>query len=87
MKSDSGLYQGIGISIIPALTVIDGVERVAIKVINVTKDSPAEKAGLKVNDLVIYLGIGENKKSMAFNLIFVSYDHYQTFYEITDAKG
>ena len=64
MKSDSGLYQGIGISIIPALTVIDGVERVAIKVINVTKDSPAEKAGLKVNDLVIYLGIGENKKSI-----------------------
>lgn len=63
-RANTGASQGIGISIVQTSTVIDGVERVAIKIINVTKNSPAEKAGLKINDLIIYVGIGENKKSI-----------------------
>ncbi|MBE6549373.1 MAG: hypothetical protein E7670_02990 [Ruminococcaceae bacterium] len=64
MKSNTGASQGIGISIVQSSTVIDGVERVAIKIINVTKNSPAEKAGLQINDLIVYVGIGENKKTI-----------------------
>ena len=64
MKSNTGASQGIGISIVLSSVVIDGVEREAIKIINVTKNSPAEKAGLKINDLIIYVGIGENKKTI-----------------------
>ncbi len=64
MKSNTGASQGIGISIVRTSTVVDGVEKEAIKIINVTRNSPAEKFGLKINDLIIYVGIGENKKAI-----------------------
>ena len=64
MRSNTGASQGIGITIIQSSTVIDGVEKTAIKITNVTRNSPAEKFGLKINDLIIYVGIGENKKAI-----------------------
>ncbi len=65
MKSNAGTSQGIGINIIESTAVVDGVEGVAIKVINVTKDSPAEEAGVKVGDLIIYAGKGAERKAIS----------------------
>lgn len=64
LRSNTGASQGIGISIVQSSTVVDGEARVAIKIINVTKNSPAEKAGLKIGDLIIYVGVGENRKTI-----------------------
>jgi carboxyl-terminal processing protease len=64
MKSNTGTSQGIGISIVRTTIIDEGVEKEAIKIINVTKNSPAEKSGLKINDLIVYVGIGENKKTI-----------------------
>ena len=51
--------EGIGISI------IDNPDEGAIEIILVYPDSPAEEAGLRVGDLIVYAGIGENRKSIA----------------------
>ena len=51
--------EGIGISI------IDNPEEGAIEVILVYPDSPAEEAGLRIGDLIVFAGIGENRKSVA----------------------
>lgn len=51
--------EGIGISI------IENVEKSAIEVILVNPDSPAEEAGLLVGDLIVYVGVGENRVSVA----------------------
>ena len=47
---------GIGISI------IDNPEEGAIEIILVNPDSPAEEAGLRVGDLIVAAGIGENSQ-------------------------
>ena len=65
MQANTGTSQGIGINIIESTAVVDGTEGVAIKVINVTKDSPAEKAGIKVGDLIIYAGKGAERKAVS----------------------
>ncbi len=51
--------EGIGISI------IDNPAEGAIEIILVYPDSPAEEAGLRVGDLIVYTGIGESRKSIA----------------------
>lgn len=51
-----GVSQGIGISIINSTVTINDVEYKALKIINVMKDSPAERAGLNVGDSVITVG-------------------------------
>lgn len=57
--SNNAETEGIGISI------IDNPEEGAIEVILVNPDSPAEEAGLMVGDLIVYVGIGENRTSVA----------------------
>ena len=52
----SGESQGIGINIINSTVVIGGVEYKTLKVINVIKDSPAEKNGLHVGDCIVAVG-------------------------------
>ena len=51
--------EGIGISI------IDNPEEGAIEIILVYPESPAEEAGLRVGDLIVSAGIGENQKPIA----------------------
>ena len=52
----AGVSQGIGISIINSTVVINEIEYKALKVINVMKDSPAEKAGILVGDCIVAVG-------------------------------
>lgn len=52
----SGESQGIGINIINSTVDIGGVEYKTLKVINVIKDSPAEKSDLRVGDCIIAVG-------------------------------
>lgn len=54
--SNNAEASGIGISI------IDNPEEGAIEIILVNPDSPAEEAGLRVGDLIIAAGIGQNQK-------------------------
>ena len=61
-KSNVGESQGIGINIIPSTAMIAGEEYTVIKVVNVTKDSPADKAGLLIGDLIVFAGIGEKRE-------------------------
>lgn len=57
----AGEAQGIGINIINSAVDIGGTEYKALKVINVVKASPAEKAELKLGDYIIAVGsIEEN---------------------------
>ena len=52
----AGEAQGIGINIIDSSVDIDGVEYKALRVINVSKDSPAEKNGLRAGDCIVAIG-------------------------------
>ena len=61
-KSNIGESQGIGINIIHAKATIGGNEYDVIKVINVMKDSPAAAAGVKNGDLIVHVGVGENRE-------------------------
>lgn len=57
LNSDmAGENQGIGINVINSSVTVGGNEYKAFKVINVMKDSPAEKGGVKVGDFVIASG-------------------------------
>lgn len=56
---NSGEMQGIGINI------IQNTEYNCIEVINVMPDSPALEAGILPGDLIVYVGIGEEKESVA----------------------
>ena len=55
-SSNSGDMQGIGINI------IENIEYDCIEVINVMPDSPALEAGIQPGDLIIYVGVGENRE-------------------------
>lgn len=52
----AGDSQGIGINIINSAVYINGSEYKALKIINVIKNSPAEKAGLRFGDYIIAVG-------------------------------
>ena len=51
-QEDVGNSVGVGINIINTTIIYQGVETKVLKVVNVTKDSPAEKAGIKIGDYV-----------------------------------
>ena len=60
-KQMSGESQGIGINIINSTVDVGGVTYKTLKVINVIKNSPAEKKDLRVGDCIIAVGnFGEN---------------------------
>lgn len=58
-SNNAGQMQGIGIN------VIENADYNAIEVINVMPESPALAAGLHPGDLIIYVGIGEKRESVA----------------------
>ena len=62
IEQSKGKNQGIGINIIQSSISINKVEYTVIKVINVHKGSPAAEAGVKVNDYIIYAGVGDDKQ-------------------------
>ena len=55
-SSNSGDMQGIGINI------IENIEYDCIEVINVMPDSPALEAGIQPGDLIVYVGVGDNRE-------------------------
>ncbi len=61
----AGVSQGIGISIINSTVIINEVEYKALKVINVMKDSPAEKAGILVGDCIIAVGTASENSTIS----------------------
>lgn len=63
-RSNVGESQGIGINIIQSTAMVGGSEISVIKIINVMKDSPAEKAGVLVGDLIAFVGVGEQRQSV-----------------------
>ena len=65
MMANAGETQGIGINIIYTTAMVNGNECDVIKVINVMKDSPAQKFGLRVGDLIYGVGIGEELESVS----------------------
>lgn len=58
-SSNAGDMQGIGINI------IENVEYDCIEVINVMPDSPALKAGIQPGDLIVYVGVGDQRESVS----------------------
>ena len=60
----AGSSEGIGINVINTTAVYDGVEYSVFRIINVMKDSPAEKAGIKVGDAVFGVGVGESMETV-----------------------
>ncbi len=56
IESAMGNTEGIGINIIYTTIAFEGIEYKVLKVTNVTRESPAMKAGLRVGDLIFYVG-------------------------------
>ena len=74
-SSNNAEASGIGISI------IDNPEEGAIEIILVNPDSPAEEAGLRVGDLIVAAGIGENQKLIS------DLGYYAAVAELQGAEG
>lgn len=55
-----GGSQGIGVNIINATANINGVDYKVLKIVNVVKDSPAMKAGIKFGDCILAVGTTES---------------------------
>ena len=62
MESMRGNSVGVGINIIYTTAEISGTEYKVLKVINVTRESPAMRAGVKVGDLLFYVGVDEQTR-------------------------
>ena len=63
-KSSVGESQGIGINIIQSKMTFDGTEYSVIKVVNVMKNSPAAAAGVQTGDLIVYVGVGQDRQAV-----------------------
>ena len=62
MDSVTGSSEGIGINIIYTTEKFDGLEYKILRVTNVSKDSPAMKAGVKTGDIIFYVGTDEKTR-------------------------
>lgn len=66
IESAMGNSEGIGINIIYTTIKVDTMEYKVLKVTNVTRESPAMKAGMKVGDLIFYVGTdSETRESIS----------------------
>lgn len=63
-KNEEGKSQGIGVSVIASSLDMDDESFTVMKIVNVMKDSPAMEAGVKPNDLIVYVGLGENQQAV-----------------------
>lgn len=63
-EAAEGESEGIGINVINDTQTISGVEYRVIRVINVSKGSPAEAAGMKVGDAIYGVGVGESMETV-----------------------
>ena len=61
----AGVSQGIGISIINSTVTINEIEYKTLKVINVMKDSPAERAGILIGDCIIAVGTEDDYETVS----------------------
>ena len=71
MDSMMGSTEGVGINIIYTTEVIGGVEYKVFRVTNVTKESPAMRAGMKFGDIIFYVGIDEDERQ---SVNYLGYD-------------
>ena len=58
----AGRTCGIGVNVINSTVTVNGRTAAVLKIINVTKNSPAYENGLRAGDLIAYVGIGENRQ-------------------------
>ncbi len=61
LDDQKGEMYGIGIQIMDSICTVGGVPYQAFVVTNVYKDSPAEAAGVRSGDAIMYVGIGDEK--------------------------
>ena len=64
MATTAGNSEGIGVNIINTTAQVNGAEYKVIRIIHVMKDSPAQKEGLRVGDLIFAAGIGESAQTI-----------------------
>lgn len=64
LDSQKGEMCGIGVSVINSTLTIDDVEYLGILVSSVYPDSPAEASGIQAGDVIMYIGIGDNRRSV-----------------------
>ena len=63
LKADTaGASEGIGVNVINSTVDIGGNEYKIIRIIGVTPKSPADEAGVKVGDLIMWAGQGEDRE-------------------------
>lgn len=63
-NENNGDLVGIGVSVVNTTVEINGYSYKVMEIISVFKDSPALEAGVKVGDLIMYVGAGDDKVSI-----------------------
>ena len=64
LDSNNGKMSGIGVNIVSETLEMNGERFEVITIVNVYPDSPAEKAGVRPGDHIMYVGTGEGKVSV-----------------------
>jgi len=63
LRADTaGASEGIGVNVINSTVEIGGYEYKMIRIIGVSPDSPASEAGVKVGDIIMWVGEGESRE-------------------------
>ena len=61
LDQQNGKVYGIGVNVTDSTVTVDGEALKAILVVNVHKDSPADKAGILHGDAITYIGTGDDR--------------------------